>query len=101
MKRECLAVIWALQKFKVYFSNIPVKSITDHSALTNLVNGKDLSPRMIRWALKLAEFNINIENRAGLQNVVADALLRNPQGIDVESKNKVSCNVLPSVSLTS
>ncbi|GFX30900.1 hypothetical protein TNCV_4146081 [Trichonephila clavipes] len=33
---------------------------------------------MIRWALKLAEFNIEWEHRSGTQNTVADVLSRNP-----------------------
>ncbi|GFW59152.1 retrovirus-related Pol polyprotein from transposon 17.6 [Trichonephila clavipes] len=57
-ERECLAVIWALNKFKTYFGSLPVKVITDHAALTKLTNGKNLSSRVIRWALKLSEFNI-------------------------------------------
>ncbi|GFS82301.1 retrovirus-related Pol polyprotein from transposon 297 [Trichonephila clavipes] len=32
-ERECLAVIWALNKFKTYFGSLPVKVITDHAAL--------------------------------------------------------------------
>ncbi|GFV18854.1 retrovirus-related Pol polyprotein from transposon 17.6 [Trichonephila clavipes] len=79
-KRECLAVIWALNKFKTYFVSLPVKVITDHAALTKLTNGKNLSSRMIRWALKLSEFNIEWEHRTGVQNVVADILSRNPVG---------------------
>ncbi|GFV87109.1 retrovirus-related Pol polyprotein from transposon 17.6 [Trichonephila clavipes] len=33
---------------------------------------------MIRWALKLAEFNIEWEHRPGTQNIIADVLSRNP-----------------------
>ncbi|GFU64573.1 retrovirus-related Pol polyprotein from transposon 17.6 [Trichonephila clavipes] len=77
-EREFLAVIWALNKFKTYFGPLPVKVITDHAALTKLTNGKNLSSRMIRWALKLSEFNIEWEHRPGVQNVVADLLSRNP-----------------------
>ncbi|GFX10531.1 retrovirus-related Pol polyprotein from transposon 297 [Trichonephila clavipes] len=51
-ERECLSVIWALNKFKIYFGSLPVKVITDHTALAKLTNGKNLSNRMIRWALK-------------------------------------------------
>ncbi|GFX95250.1 retrovirus-related Pol polyprotein from transposon 412 [Trichonephila clavipes] len=36
---------------------------------------------MIRWALKLSEFNIEWEHRPGVQNVVADVLLRNPNAL--------------------
>ncbi|GFU75062.1 retrovirus-related Pol polyprotein from transposon 17.6 [Trichonephila clavipes] len=39
-ERECLAVIWALNKFKTYFGPLPVKVITDHAALTKLTNGE-------------------------------------------------------------
>ncbi|GFV51556.1 retrovirus-related Pol polyprotein from transposon 297 [Trichonephila clavipes] len=35
---------------------------------------------MIRWALKLFEFNIEWEHRPGVQNVVANVLSRNPVG---------------------
>ncbi|GFX18695.1 retrovirus-related Pol polyprotein from transposon opus [Trichonephila clavipes] len=79
-ERECLAVIWALNKFKTYFGSLLVKVTTDHAALTKLTNGKNLSSRMIRWALKLSEFNIEWELRPGVQNVVADVLSRNPVG---------------------
>ncbi|GFY27461.1 retrovirus-related Pol polyprotein from transposon 17.6 [Trichonephila clavipes] len=79
-ERECLVVIWALNKFKTYFGSRPVNVITDHAALTKLTNGKNLSSRMIRWALKLSEFNIEWEHRPDVQNVVADVLSRNPVG---------------------
>ncbi|GFR24689.1 retrovirus-related Pol polyprotein from transposon opus [Trichonephila clavata] len=67
-ERECLAVIWALNKYRTYFGSLPVKLITDHAALTKLTNGKNLSSRMIRWTLKLANFNVKWEHRPGTQN---------------------------------
>ncbi|GFY12917.1 retrovirus-related Pol polyprotein from transposon opus [Trichonephila clavipes] len=79
-ERECLVVIWALNRFKTYFGSRSVKVITDHVALTKLTNGKNLSSRMIRWALKLSEFNIEWEHRTSVQNVVANVLSRNPVG---------------------
>ncbi|GFX18584.1 retrovirus-related Pol polyprotein from transposon 17.6 [Trichonephila clavipes] len=78
MERECLTVIWALNKFRTYFGVLPVKVVTDHVALTKLTNGKNVSSRMIRWALKLSDFNIEWEHWPGTQNVVADVLSRNP-----------------------
>ncbi|GFX91466.1 retrovirus-related Pol polyprotein from transposon gypsy [Trichonephila clavipes] len=77
-ERECLAVVWALNKFRIYLGSLPIKVITDHAALTHLTTGKNLSNRMIRWALKLAEFNIEWEHRPGTQNTIADILSRNP-----------------------
>ncbi|GFT04227.1 retrovirus-related Pol polyprotein from transposon opus [Trichonephila clavipes] len=98
-ERECLAVIWALNKFKTYFGPLPVKVITDHAALTKLTNGKNLSSRMIRWALKLSEFNIEWEHRPGVQNVVADLLSRNPVG-SVEG-SQISCAALRALAINS
>ncbi|GFY14557.1 retrovirus-related Pol polyprotein from transposon gypsy [Trichonephila clavipes] len=64
-ERECLAVVWALNKFRTYLGSLSIKVITDHAALTHLTTGKNLSNRMIRWALKLAEFNIEWDHRPG------------------------------------
>ncbi|GFX95413.1 hypothetical protein TNCV_3684651 [Trichonephila clavipes] len=98
-ERECLAVIWALNKFKTYFGPLPVKVITDHAALTKLTNGENLSSRMIRWALKLSEFNIEWEHRPGVQNVVADLLSRNP--VDSVEGSQISCAALRALAINS
>ncbi|GFV52518.1 retrovirus-related Pol polyprotein from transposon opus [Trichonephila clavipes] len=96
-ERECLALIRALNKFKTYFGSLPVKVITDHAALTKLTIGKNLSSRMIRWALKLSEFNIEWEHRPGVQNVVADVLSRNP--VDDMDGSQISCAALRALAL--
>ncbi|GFS74017.1 transposon Tf2-8 polyprotein [Trichonephila clavipes] len=77
-ERECLAIVWALNKSITYLGFLSIKVITDHAALTHLTTGKNLSNRMIRWALKLAEFNTEWEHRPGTQNIIADVLSRNP-----------------------
>ncbi|GFY23498.1 retrovirus-related Pol polyprotein from transposon opus [Trichonephila clavipes] len=98
-ERECLAVIWALNEFKTYFGSLPVKVITDHAALSKLTNGKNLSSRMIRWALKLSEFNIEWEHCPEVQNVVADVLSRNPGG-NLDG-SQISCAALRALALNS
>ncbi|GFW55772.1 retrovirus-related Pol polyprotein from transposon opus [Trichonephila clavipes] len=98
-ERECLSVIWALNKFKTYFGPLPVKVITDHAALTKLTNGKNLSSRMIRWALKFSEFNIEWEHRPGVQNVFADLLSRNP--VDSIERSQISCAALRALAINS
>ncbi|GFY29179.1 retrovirus-related Pol polyprotein from transposon opus [Trichonephila clavipes] len=98
-ERECLVVIWALNKFRTCFGVLPVKVITDHAALTKLTNGKNLSSRMIRWALKLSEFNIEWEHRPGAQNVVADVLSRNP--VNNLEASQISCAVFRVLALSS
>ncbi|GFU75215.1 retrovirus-related Pol polyprotein from transposon 17.6 [Trichonephila clavipes] len=73
--------------------------ITDHAALTKLTNGKNVSSRMIRWTLKLSEFNIEWEHRPGVQNVVVDVLSRNP--VDNVDESKISCAALRALALNS
>ncbi|GFV93330.1 retrovirus-related Pol polyprotein from transposon 297 [Trichonephila clavipes] len=47
-ERECLAVVWALNKFRTHLGSLPIKVIMDHAALTRLTYGKNFSNRMIR-----------------------------------------------------
>ncbi|GFY10017.1 retrovirus-related Pol polyprotein from transposon 297 [Trichonephila clavipes] len=54
---------------------------------------------MIRWALKLSEFNIEWEHRPGVQNVVADVLSRNPVG-NMDG-SQISCAALRALGLHS
>ncbi|GFW47514.1 retrovirus-related Pol polyprotein from transposon 297 [Trichonephila clavipes] len=54
---------------------------------------------MIRWALKLSEFNIEWEHRPGTQNVVADVLSRNP--VDSVEGSQISCAALGALALNS
>ncbi|GFX51049.1 retrovirus-related Pol polyprotein from transposon gypsy [Trichonephila clavipes] len=98
-ERECLAVVWALNKFRTYLGSLPIKVITDHASLTQLTTGKNLSNRMIRWPLKLAEFNIKWEHRPGSQNTIADVFSR----IAIESiiGEKVNCAIIRDLVLSS
>ncbi|GFX68092.1 retrovirus-related Pol polyprotein from transposon opus [Trichonephila clavipes] len=75
-ERECLAVIWALNKFKTYFGSLPVK----------------MGTQVIR-------VNIEWEHRSGGQNVVADVLSRNPVG-NLDG-SQISCAALRALTLNS
>ncbi|GFV61236.1 retrovirus-related Pol polyprotein from transposon opus [Trichonephila clavipes] len=75
-EREFLAVVWALDKFRTYSGSLPIKVITDHAALIRLTHGKNLSNRRMRWALKLAEFNIEWKHRPLTQNAETYVLSR-------------------------
>ncbi|RVW35038.1 Transposon Tf2-11 polyprotein [Vitis vinifera] len=75
-KKELLAVVFALDKFHAYLVGSSIVVFTDHSALKYLLTKQDAKARLIRWILLLQEFNLQIRDKKGVENVVADHLSR-------------------------
>ena len=75
-EKEMLAVVFACEKFRLYILGSHVIVHTDHAAIKYLMAKKDAKPRLIRWVLLLHEFNLEIKDKKGSDNVIADHLSR-------------------------
>ena len=84
-ERECLAVVWSVTKLRPYIEMTKFTVRTDHNALRWLMNIDDPTGRLIRWRLRLSEFDYTIAYRPGRVHQVSDALSRIPtEGVDTQ-----------------
>jgi hypothetical protein len=81
-EKEFLAVVFAFAKFRSYIVNSKVIVYTDHVAINYLLAKKGAKPRLIHWILLLQEFDVEIHDKKGVENVVADHLSRMNRGQD-------------------
>ncbi|MCP4058464.1 MAG: hypothetical protein GY738_14340, partial [Pseudoalteromonas sp.] len=77
-EKEALAVVYACGHFQHYIYDRPVYVITDCVALKYMLQSKDLSHQLARWALTIQALNPIILYRPGRVNEMADGLSRRP-----------------------
>lgn len=77
IEKECLAVVFGIQKYSQFLMGRHFKVQTDHSPLQWLHRINPQSPRLMRWSLQLQSYDFTVEAIAGKDNVDADFLSRN------------------------
>lgn len=81
-EKEALAIIWAVEKFKPYLYGNKFKLITDHKPLT-FIQSATKNAKVLRWRLELANYDFEISYKPGKTNVVADALSRKVEDVEL------------------
>ena len=91
-ENEMLAMVFSCEKLRPYIRGSHVIIHTDHVAIKYLMANKGAKPRLIKWALLLQEFDLEIKGKKGSDNVIADHLSRLERPIEEERGTEIEEN---------
>ena len=77
-KLECLAIVWAVAKFRPYIMAMPFEVFTDHYALQWLKTMRTGSALLHRWSAALEEYDFTVKHRPGKAQTHVDGLSKLP-----------------------
>ena len=82
-EQEALAVVSAIKHWRVFVAGSHFVVQTDHAALKYIFTTKNSTGRLSRWAMRLQEYDFEVQHRPGITHVVPDALSRYPLTIRI------------------
>ena len=91
IEKEFLAIVYAFDKFRAYLVGQKVIVYSDYAALKYLLSKKDAKPRILWWILMLQEFDWEVRDKKGSENLFAyhlsrldqDGLKKNDDGVPI------------------
>ncbi|XP_039761835.1 uncharacterized protein LOC120634993 [Pararge aegeria] len=86
-EKECLAIIFGTKTFRPYLYGHKFTIVTDHRPLKWLFNCKEPGSKLVRWRLKLEEFDYEVMYKKGKINSNADTLSRYPVNPIIEENS--------------
>jgi hypothetical protein len=92
-KKEALALIYALHKFRHHLLNNMFTFFVDHMALIYLVNKPHVFGRLVRWLLLFLEYDFKIVYKPGRSQLMANALNRLPNHTEPIAVPNQTCDV--------
>ena len=90
-EKEMLAMVFACEKSRPYILGSHVIIHTDHAVIRYLMAKKE-AKRLIRWVLLLQKFDLEIKDKKGSDNVIADHLSRLEMIAGKEKGTKIAEN---------
>lgn len=96
IERELLAILDSTKHFRPYLFGKKFTVETDHNPLVWLYKIKEPNSRLLRWKIKLDEFDFDIEYKKGKENKVADALSRIELNAN-EAKDLDDISIMPNI----